>query len=158
MAKQQTKKKNAPEVDPSEAEFEAAEAAAASDGDEIEHNTGETVHVESQRPAPGSWAKSQPPPEEKAPTYKLVTLAKPRRVLAEVPPEVVQFAFNDEGRRELVFDGIRCPRGVVTFHGVKCYLDGGPAQSPHARELAAARARLAELEARPVGQFAEAAQ
>ena len=28
----------------------------------------------------------------------------------------------------LVFDGKQCPRGVVVYQGVKCFLDGVPAE------------------------------
>lgn len=81
-----------------------------------------------------SWIASQPKPEPVVKQgYKLVELNRhPRRVVAEVPNEVVRFAQDGEGRRVLVFDGVRCSTGVVDFHGTKCFLDGEKA--PEAAE------------------------
>lgn len=137
------------DVDPSEAEFQAAETAAPVDDD----STGESEHVPQAPKKPGAWMKLQDPPVVKPPSYRLVSLATRKVLHDSVPDDVVQFVHNDEGRRELVFDGVRCPRGVVTYHGHKCFVDGGPQNTPQASEIAAIRARLAELESRPVGQF-----
>lgn len=85
----------------------------------------EETDAASVAPDAGAWTKGQtPPPPVNPPGYKLVTIDRPRRVVAEVPDEVVAYSHDNEGNRILVFDGVRCPRGVVNFHGVKCFLDG----------------------------------
>lgn len=136
-----------PDVDPSEAEFAAAEAAAEADVEDA--GTEEEIAAAPVKAVPGAWQKTQKPPRGLGETYKLITLSKPRQVLHDdVPASLVRFTRNDQGDKVLVFDGVKCPRGVITYHGVKCYLDGGPKGSVAAGELAALRARLAELEAR----------
>jgi hypothetical protein len=132
-------------VDPSEAEYAAAEEADASDADA----TGEAEYEAPKRARAGAWMSAQKPPESASDFYQLVTLSKPRRWLhAKVPAECVRFTRDDQGNKVLVFDGVKCPRGVVTYHGVKCYLDGGPKASPDATEISLLKERLAALEAK----------
>lgn len=75
----------------------------------------------------GAWSAAQEPQPEPKSGIRLVSLDAERRVMHDdVPPEVVSFKSNNNGDRELVFDGVHCPKGVVMYQGRKCFLDGVP--------------------------------